>query len=142
MSKKPLPRVLAFDVFGTVVDWHHSIAREVQALGLPIDGGEFANAWRARYQPSMERVRTGEQPWTRIDDLHRLNLDEVLEAYGDTSLDSAARDELNLAWHRLTPWPDTVQGLTELKKLSTICTLSNGNLALLSDMAKAGGLGI
>ena len=140
MSKKPLPRVLAFDVFGTVVDWHHSIAREVQALGLPIDGGEFANAWRARYQPSMERVRTGEQPWTRIDDLHRLNLDEVLEAYGDTSLDSAARDELNLAWHRLTPWPDTVQGLTELKKLSTICTLSNGNLALLSDMAKAGGL--
>ena len=140
MAKKPLPRVLAFDIFGTVVDWHGSIAREVEALGLPVDGGEFANAWRARYQPSMEKVRSGELPWTRIDDLHRQNLDEVLETYGKISLDTAARDELNMAWHRLTPWPDSVEGLTELKKLASICTLSNGNLSLLSDMAKAAGL--
>lgn len=140
MRKAIKPKVLAFDIFGTVVDWHHSIAREVQATGLAVNGGEFANAWRAQYQPSMQKVRSGELPWTRIDDLHRLNLDEVLQAYGDETLDTAARDELNMAWHRLTPWPDSVAGLTALKQGFTICTLSNGNLSLLADMAKAGGL--
>lgn len=140
MSTPHRPRVLAFDVFGTVVDWHHSIAREVARLGLPVDPGEFANAWRARYQPSMQRVRSGEIGWTKIDDLHRLNLDEVLDAYQITSLDNAARDDLNLVWHRLTPWPDSVAGLTALRRMFSICTMSNGNLSLLSDMAKNGGL--
>ncbi|MFK7965435.1 MAG: haloacid dehalogenase type II [Burkholderiaceae bacterium] len=139
-SAKPKPVVLAFDVFGTVVDWHHSIAREVDALGLPVAGGEFANAWRARYQPSMQKVRSGELPWTKIDDLHRMNLDEVLEQLKIDSLDAAARDELNRAWHRLKPWPDTVEGLTKLKQRFTLCTLSNGNLGLLANMAKNGGL--
>ncbi len=140
MSPPITPKVLAFDIFGTVVDWHHSIARAVTALGLPVDGGEFANAWRARYQPSMQRVRSGEIPWTKIDDLHRMNLDEVLDAYKITELDSAARDELNLVWHRLTPWPDSVAGLTALRRQFSLCTLSNGNLSLLSDMAKHAGL--
>lgn len=140
MPATTVPKVLAFDIFGTVVDWHHSIARAVAALKLPVDGGEFANAWRARYQPSMQRVRSGEIPWTKIDDLHRLNLDEVLDAYQITSLNTAARDELNQVWHRLTPWPDSVAGLTELRRQFSLCTLSNGNLSLLSDMAKNAGL--
>lgn len=139
-NANPKPVVLAFDIFGTVVDWHHSIAREVDALGLPVSGTEFANAWRARYQPSMQKVRSGEWPWTKIDDLHRLNLDEVLEEFQIESLDKTARDKLNRAWHRLTPWPDTVEGLTALKQHYTICTLSNGNLGLLANMAKNGGL--
>ena len=136
----PLPEVLAFDVFGTVVDWHGSIAREVDAMALGVDGQEFASAWRAGYRPAMDRVRRGELGWTKIDDLHRMILDTVLERFGVTALDEAARRHLNLVWHRLEPWPDAVAGLQRLKRRFRICTLSNGNLGLLADMAKRGGL--
>lgn len=132
--------ILAFDVFGTVVDWHGSIAREVEALGLGVDGGEFARAWRAGYQPAMQRVRSGAQGWTRLDDLHRGILEEVLARFGITALSEADKRELNRAWHRLTPWPEAVAGLTRLRRRYTLCTLSNGNLGLLANMAKHAGL--
>ena len=94
------PQVLAFDIFGTVVDWHASIAREVAALGLDVDAADFARAWRAGYKPAMARVASGELGWTLIDDLHRMILDETLEAFGVASLDEPARQHLNKAWHR------------------------------------------
>ena len=133
-------RVLAFDVFGTVVDFCGSIAREVEALGLGVDGEKFALAWRAGYLPAMQRVRSGELGWTRIDDLHHMILDTVLPKFGLESMSEEARQHLNLAWHRLDPWPDSVEGLTRLKRKYTICTLSNGNLGLLCNMAKRAGL--
>lgn len=132
-------KVIAFDVFGTVVDWHGSIARHVDDLKLGVDGSEFASAWRAGYAPAMEKVRSGKLGWTRIDDLHRQILDEIIDRFGLT-MDEQARTELNLIWHRLDPWPDSVAGLRQLKSAYTICTLSNGNIGLLTDMAKHGGL--
>lgn len=135
-----LPQVLAFDVFGTVVDWHSGIAREVQALRPEVDGGAFALAWRAGYQPAMRRVMSGELGWTLIDDLHRLILDQLLERFGLGDLSEAQIRHLNKAWHRLDPWPDVVAGLTRLKARFTICTLSNGNIGLLTNMAKRAGL--
>ncbi|NBT73606.1 MAG: haloacid dehalogenase type II, partial [Betaproteobacteria bacterium] len=119
MSASQQIRVLAFDVFGTCVDWHGSIAREVKDLGLvgrqgPIDGAAFATALRAGYKPAMARVRSGELGWTKIDDLHRMILDGVLADMG-VDLPEADRAHLNLAWHRLSPWPDTVSGLARLK---------------------------
>jgi 2-haloacid dehalogenase len=134
--KKTTPKVLAFDVFGTVVDWHGSIVNEVSALGLNINAADFARSWRAGYKPAMARVMSGELGWTRIDDLHRMTLDASLEEFG-VSMDAEAADHLNLVWHRLNPWPDTVEGLHKLRQQHTICTLSNGNLSLLADMAKA-----
>ena len=133
-------KVLAFDVFGTVVDWHGSIAREVDAMRLGVDAEAFAAAWRAGYQPAMARVRGGALGWTRIDDLHRMILDEILAEFGLSHLDEPQRRHLNKAWHRLDPWPDAVEGLTRLKRKYTICTLSNGNLGLLCNMAKRAGL--
>ena len=135
-----LPSVLAFDVFGTVVDWYGGIAREVQALRPEVNGGEFAMAWRAGYQPAMRRVMSGELGWTPIDDLHRLILDGILGQFGLSQLTEAQKQHLNKAWHRLDPWPDVVAGLTRLKSRFTICTLSNGNIGLLTNMAKHGGL--
>lgn len=132
--------ILAFDIFGTVVDWHGSISREVQALYPQVDGDAFALAWREGYQPAMQRVRSGELGWTRIDDLHRMILDGLLPRYGLAHLGEAERDHLNHVWHRLDPWPDTVRGLTRLKARHTICSLSNGNLGLLTNMAKRAGL--
>jgi len=143
MSPTPLPgcaKVLAFDVFGTVVDWHSGIAREVQALRPGVDGDGFALAWRAGYHPAMRRVRSGELGWSLIDDLHRLILDALLEPFGLTDLTENEKAHLNQAWHRLDPWPDVVAGLTRLKARHTICTLSNGNLGLLTNMAKRAGL--
>jgi 2-haloacid dehalogenase len=136
----PPPYVLAFDVFGTVVDWHSGIAREVQALQPGVNGGEFAMAWRAGYQPAMRRVMSGELGWTLIDDLHRLILDGILGQFGLSHLTEVQKQHLNKAWHRLDPWPDVVAGLTRLKSRFTICTLSNGNIGLLTNMAKRGGL--
>jgi 2-haloacid dehalogenase len=133
------PRILAFDVFGTVVDWRGSIAREVDALRLGVGGDEFALAWRAGYKPAMQRVMSGELGWTRIDDLHRMILDELAVRYR-LALDEAALRHLNRVWHRLDPWPDTVEGLTRLKSRYLICTLSNGNIGLLANMAKHAGL--
>jgi 2-haloacid dehalogenase len=138
------PRALAFDVFGTVVDWRSSIIRELQEFGrnhgLQHDWARFADDWRAGYAPAMDRVRRGELPWTRIDDLHRMILEELLGAAGVTSICVEDVDELNRAWHRLDPWPDTVSGLTRLKEKFTITTLSNGNMSLLTNMAKRAGL--
>ncbi|HVR49622.1 MAG TPA: haloacid dehalogenase type II [Pseudorhodoferax sp.] len=134
------PQILAFDVFGTVVDWHGGIAREARALLPGIDDQAFASAWRAGYQPAMQRVRSGELGWTLIDDLHRMVLDEMLPRFGLQDMPQEARRELNKAWHRLDPWPDVLQGLARLKRRYTICTLSNGNIGLLTHMAKRAGL--
>ena len=136
----PAPQVLAFDIFGTVVDWHGSIAREVAELYPEVDANAFALAWRAGYQPAMQRVRSGELGWTRIDELHRLILDGILPHFGLEHLREAERAHLNRAWHRLDPWPDTVAALIRLKAKFTICTLSNGNIGLLTNMAKRAGL--
>ena len=135
-----LPRILAFDVFGTVVDWHGSIAREVAALYPQVDGDAFALAWRDGYYPAMARVRSGELGWTRIDELHRIILDGILPRFGLEHLSEAERQHLNRAWHRLDAWPDSVEALTRLKARFTICTLSNGNIGLLTNMAKRAGL--
>jgi 2-haloacid dehalogenase len=132
-------QILAFDVFGTVVDWHGSIAREVDAMQLGVDGGRFALAWRAGYLPAMERVRKGELGWTRIDDLHRMILDSVLTKFGIRLLPDRV-EHLNKVWHRLDPWPDTLAGLHRLRSRYTLCTLSNGNLGLLANMAKRAAL--
>jgi 2-haloacid dehalogenase len=137
-------KALTFDVFGTVVDWRGTIIREGAAFGaarsLTVDWAQFADAWRGGYQPSMERVRRGELPWTKIDTLHRMILDELLVKFGITGLSEADKDHLNRVWHRLTPWPDAVAGLTRLRQRFIIATLSNGNVALLTNMAKHGGL--
>ena len=133
------PKVLAFDVFGTVVDWHGSIWREAEAMIPGIDGDRFASAWRAGYKPAMDEVRSGQRGWTKIDDLHRLILDRILNEFGIT-LDEMQRRELNRAWHRLSPWPDTVAGMQRLKSRFMLTTLSNGNLGLLAAMAKHAGL--
>ena len=134
------PSILAFDIFGTVVDWHGSIVSEMQALHPQVDADAFALAWRAGYQPAMERVRSGELGWTRIDVLHRMILDGLLAQFGLDHLDEVERVGLNRVWHRLNPWPDTVQGLTRLRHRFTLCTLSNGNIGLLTNMAKRAGL--
>jgi 2-haloacid dehalogenase len=138
------PRALAFDVFGTVVDWRSSIIRELEEFGrshgLHQDWAAFADNWRAGYAPAMDRVRRGELPWTRIDDLHRGILVDLLPAAGITSVSGDDIDHLNRAWHRLDPWPDTVGGLTRLKDRFVITTLSNGNVSLLTNMAKRAGL--
>ena len=137
-------KALVFDVFGTVVDWRTSVAREVETLatgkGVTVDGAAFADAWRAQYAPSMNRVRTGELPWTRLDDLHRMVLDRILPEFGLAGLTEAETAALNRAWHRLQPWPDVVAGLTRLKKRFIIAPLSNGNIALMTSLAKHGGL--
>jgi 2-haloacid dehalogenase len=133
-------KVLAFDIFGTVVDWHGSIVKEVSALYPQVDANAFALAWRAGYQPAMSRVRSGELGWTRIDELHRLILDDLLPRFGLQHLSETERAHLNRVWHRLDAWPDTVEGLTRLKRKYTICSLSNGNLGLLTNMAKRAGL--
>jgi 2-haloacid dehalogenase len=138
------PRVLAFDVFGTVVDWRGSIIGELTkfgtARGLQRDWTTFADDWRAGYAPAMDRVRKGELPWTRIDALHRDILDELLQRAGIESVPEADVEQLNRAWHRLDPWPDSVEGLTRLKRRFIITTLSNGNVSLLTNMAKHAGL--
>ena len=137
-------KAMTFDVFGTVVDWRSSIVREGEALttrtGIEVDWPRFADAWRAGYGPAMRRVRAGELPWTKIDDLHRMILDGLIPEFGLTALSEAERDDLNRVWHRLSPWPDTVSGLTRLRTRYVLASLSNGNVALLVNMAKHSGL--
>lgn len=136
----PRPKILAFDVFGTVVDWHGSIAAEVQSLIPSIDADAFALAWRKGYQPAMAKVmdglRTGTGDFVLIDDLHRQILDSILIEFSVTHLSESQKQHLNLAWHRLNAWQDVVAGLALLKQQFTICTLSNGNIGLLTNMAK------
>jgi 2-haloacid dehalogenase len=137
-------RALTFDVFGTVVDWRGSIIREGRALGkqknLKADWTAVADAWRDGYKPAMDRVRKRQLPWMSIDQLHRLILDDVLAKLRMDALTAQDRDHLNLAWHRLRPWPDSRQGLKRLKKRYVLATLSNGNISLLVNMARNAGL--
>lgn len=137
-------KAVVFDVFGTVVDWRTSIIREGRALakrkGVDADWEAFADAWRGKYQPSMDRVRKGERPWTKLDDLHRESLLELLDEFKVDGLSEGEIEDFNRAWHRLDPWPDTVEGLTRIKSNYVIATLSNGNVALLLNMAKRAGL--
>jgi len=137
-------KACVFDVFGTVVDWRGSIVAEGEAVwrerGVDVDWPAFADAWRNLYQPSMERVRSGREGFIKLDDLHRDNLEQVLEAFDVTSLSAADKVELNEIWHRLNPWPDVVEGLTRLKTRYIIGTMSNGNIALMVNMAKRAGL--
>jgi len=133
-------QVLAFDIFGTVVDWHGSIVREMQTLYPQVDGDAFALAWREGYQPAMQRVMSGELGWTLIDDLNRMILDSLLPKFSLSHLSETERLHLNRVWHRLHAWPDSVAGLTRLKSRFTLTTLSNGNIGLLTNMAKRAGL--
>ena len=137
-------RAMTFDVFGTVVDWRSSIISEIQALGkergLSGDWAAFADKWRAGYGPAMGRVRSGELGWTKIDTLHRMILDTLVPEFGLEGLTEAELDDLNKVWHRLKPWPHAVAGLTRLRARYVLATLSNGNVALLVNMAKNAGL--
>jgi 2-haloacid dehalogenase len=141
MTMRAPPAALLFDVFGTVVDWRGSVAREARRLAAGKhprerrDWGEFADAWRRGYAPAMRRVRAGELPWQSIDALHRMILDAILPEFG-LRLTEREKRELNLVWHRLAPWRDSVPGLTRLKRRYIIGTLSNGNVRLLVDMAR------
>ena len=132
-------KVIAFDVFGTVVDWHGSVTREVNEMNLGIDGAAFARAWRAGYQPAMAEVMANNE-WIILDVLHRRILDRVLRDFGLESMKEDDRRYLNLVWHRLDPWPDSIEGMTRLKSRFIICSLSNGNLGLLTEMAKHAGI--
>ncbi|GAC1693969.1 MAG: haloacid dehalogenase type II [Ktedonobacteraceae bacterium] len=133
-------RALVFDVFGTVVDYRGTIIREGEQLnrekGLQVDWATFADAWRGQYRPNMERVMKQELPWTNLDGLHRMALDELLKRFGVTSLSEEEKVHLNKVWHRLQPWSDAVAGLMRLKQRYILGTLSNGNVGLLVDMAK------
>ncbi len=131
-----------FDVFGTVVDWRSSIANEVRQIPelKDVDAECFADRWRSKYQPAMERIRRGEEPWTKLDDLHRRNLLEVLGEFEVSHIESSVIDHLNRAWHRLRPWRDSVAGLQRIKRNFIIATLSNGNVALIVNMARNAGL--
>jgi len=137
-------KALVFDTFGTVVDYRSTIISEGEALGkargLAVDWAKFADAWRGAYAPAMDRVRKGELPWTKLDALHRMMLDKVLADFSVKGLTEAEIDNLNRVWHRLKPWPDAVSGLTRLKKKFIIAPLSNGNVSLMTDMAKHAGL--
>lgn len=137
-------KAIAFDVFGTVVDWRSSIAREAAAVfaaigRTDIDPAGFADAWRGLYQPAMQACRTGARPYTRLDILNRETLETLLDQYG-VALDDAAIADFAMAWRRLDPWPDAVAGLTRLKARFPIVTLSNGNIALMLAMARRAGL--
>ena len=136
-------KALFFDVFGTVVDWRTSIAREAEAclapLGYRLDWIAFADAWRGEYQPSMEEIRSGRQSFCKLDVLHRRNLDKILPRFGVAGLAEDELAELNLAWHRLDAWPDSAAGLTRLKRKFRIAPVSNGNISLMVDLARRNG---
>ncbi|MGD9904780.1 MAG: haloacid dehalogenase type II [Vicinamibacterales bacterium] len=141
--RRPDIKLLVFDTFGTVVDWRGTIIAEGQAWSaarnVTVDWAAFADAWRAEYRPAMDRVRRGELPWTNLDRLHRMSLERLLPKFG-LQLSDAEVQHLNRVWHRCRPWPDSVPGLTRLRTAHTLAPLSNGNIALITNMAKAGGL--
>jgi 2-haloacid dehalogenase len=144
MDPKANVQALLFDVFGTVVDWRGSIIAELTRFGaekkLKADWTAFTDDWRRLYQPAMEEVRSGRRAWTILDVLHRESLDKLLAKYAITGLSEAEKDHVNRVWHRLKPWPDAVEGLRRLKSRHIIGTLSNGNIGLLTRLAKFGGL--
>ncbi len=139
-------RALVFDVFGTVVDWRGGVARETAAFlachAPAADPAAFADAWRRQYQPAMEQCRSGQRAFTRLDVLHRENLAEILPKFdiAPDTVPAEELDELNLAWHKLDPWPDVVAGLTRMKQSRIIAPLSNGNVILMLDIAKRASL--
>ena len=137
-------KALVFDVFGTVVDWRSSITKHAaafgEAQGIEADWAAFADGWRGKYQPYMNKVRTGELPWTKLDVLHRMGLVELLGEFGINDVGEHTIDELTMAWHHLDPWPDAPAGLSRLKAKYIIGTMSNGNVALMTNMAKYAGL--
>jgi 2-haloacid dehalogenase len=137
-------KALTFDVFGTVVDWRSSVIREVEAAlapkGIALDWGAFTDRWRVGYFESMKPVRKGEREFASIDVLHREILDQLLAEEGIAALSEAEADHLNRAWHRLDPWPDAVEGMRRLRRRFILASLSNGNLALIVNMARAAGL--
>jgi 2-haloacid dehalogenase len=135
---------LIFDVFGTLVDWRSGVAREVErvlgARGMAVDALGFADAWRAQYQPAMERIRAGGEPYRPLDLLHRANLDRVLDDLGLAArVDDEARADLNLAWHRLDAWPDVTAALDALRRRYRLAPCSNGNIALMVDLGRRNG---
>ena len=136
--------VLLFDVFGTTVDWRSSIVVELeqfgQTHGLSASWNDLADRWRAGFRNLQGKIARGEREWITMDQIHREVLDGLLQDIGATGLAESAVADLNQAWHRLNPWPDTVEGLTRLKQARIIGTLSNGNLSLLVDLAKHAGL--
>lgn len=144
MAAKDNVKALVFDVFGTVVDWRSSLIRELSAFGngrgLQADWARFATDWRDLYQPSMEEVRSGRRGFAILDDLHRESLIKLLDRYGISGLAPHEIEHLNTAWHRLDPWPDVIDGLLRLKRRYIIGTLSNGNVGLLTRMAKRAAL--
>ena len=144
MTTGPQIQALLFDVFGTVVDWRGSIIAELTGFGadrgIAADWEAFTDDWRGLYQPAMEEVRSGRRPWTILDVLHRESLDKLVAKYAIAGLSAADKDHLNRIWHRLKPWPDVVEGLTRLKRCYIIGTLSNGNVGLLTRLAKNAGL--
>ena len=133
-------KALVYDVFGTCVDWRNGVARDAERilkpLGYKIDWLAFADAWRALYQPSMEEVRSGRQPFVTLDILHRRMLDQIRPKFGLEKLANQVADDLNLAWHRLDTWPDTVPGFVRLKRKFILAPCSNGNIALMVDIAR------
>lgn len=137
-------RAILFDVFGTVVDWRGSLIEELGAWGaergLAVDWPGLVDAWRGAYAPSMDRVRRGELPWTNLDALHRAGLAELAPRYGLVGQTPEAMEWISLGWHRLRPWPDSVPGLVRLRRRYILSPLSNGNVALLVNMARAQGL--
>ena len=137
-------RALVFDVFGTLVDWRGSIARESQAVlaprGVAIDWLAFADAWRGQYQPAMEEVRTGQIPFSKLDVLHRRNLEVVLREFKIRDLDESTKAHLNLAWHRLDAWPDVAPGIRRLRERYRVAPCSNGNISLMVNLARRNGL--
>jgi 2-haloacid dehalogenase len=136
-------KALVFDIFGTLVDWRTSIAREAKDIlspkGVTLDWFAFADAWRDQYQPAMEEVRSGRLPFSKLDVLHRRNLDVILRDFGIDHVDEPTRVHLNLAWHRLDAWPDVSAGLARLKTKFLIAPCSNGNISLMVDLARRNG---
>jgi len=137
-------KALVFDTFGTIVDWRGSVIAEGtswgKAKGLQIDWASFADHWRLGYRPTMDKVRKGELPWTRLDDLHRMILEDVLKEFKIQGLTEEEKVSWSHVWRRLGPWPDSVEGLTRLKTKYLIAPLSNGNIALITNLSKFGGL--
>jgi 2-haloacid dehalogenase len=136
----PAVKALFFDVFGTLVDWRSSIAREAETLlkphGHALDWSAFADAWRGEYQGAMEEVRAGRIPFSKLDVLHRRNLDRILPRFGLGGLSKDDRRALNMAWHRLDAWPDVAGGLARLKRKYLLAPVSNGNISLMVDLAR------
>ncbi len=137
-------RAILFDTFGTLVDWRASLIDELTAFGfargIEADWPALVDAWRGAYRPSMDRVRTGALAWTNLDALHRASLDALVQQFGITGLSEPDLRHINLGWHRLRPWADVVPGLTRLRVRFILAPLSNGNVSLLVDLARFGGL--